>query len=145
VPEGSGRRKPYLRQPCAAGRNFALAKIVVAHYFKGMTRKTKRQRVKPHGETLREYLADEKLSGNRLAATLGVTASTINRLLRYPDRFPTLVLALMIEEVTGGRVAVRSYLPPDKTLREVFAQQAENRLIPRTTRLIRDAEGQRAA
>jgi transcriptional regulator with XRE-family HTH domain len=87
-------------------------------------------KTEPHGETLHDYLVATGQSGNQFAAALGVRASTINRMLNAPDhlpRMPTLALALLIEEITEGRVAPQSFIPPGRSIQEAFFDQTKSR------------------
>ena len=62
---------------------------------------------------LTQWLAQQRVSARTLARILGVSPSTITRILS--GQTPTLETAALIEEVTEGAVSFRDLLPEPHT------------------------------
>ena len=58
--------------------------------------------------TLAEYIASENIKPSHLAARIGVSASTITRLLSG-QRSPTIKFAAKIAEATNGKVTPNDF------------------------------------
>tara|TARA_Y100000310_G_scaffold344772_1_gene459382 strand:+ start:5255 stop:5464 length:210 start_codon:yes stop_codon:yes gene_type:complete len=60
------------------------------------------------GQTLQDYRNDNDMTIDQLCAQLGIARNTVTSLL-YGHRQPSMKMALLIEDRTGGQVTPRSW------------------------------------
>ena len=58
--------------------------------------------------TLQEYRSEHALTIDQLATQLGIARNTLTSLL-YGHRLPSMKMALLIEDRTGGKVTPRTW------------------------------------